>query len=576
MIPDDPHFNIDHFVLPNINLEVENLEQFLRTHESESQGTSLVFSQMSPLDRSVSSLSSGRNSLAFDFLQWEGGSQHLSLPAQGERDSSVPKQPASGGILPSDDDIFAPFDGGFGFEVDAEGNLIELGEPDLPPLRGPGSGVPDMPPQEDFQLQFEDSLHPSSGGAPMDTDAMVIGEPLLPDAEAFPSGDQRTGEQQSRQLRGPRAPKNSTIAGRRRRKAKVCFVAEAPTQISDYEYKSTGIGYLERSEAELSRTGDTGGRKAKENAFYLTFGIGIASIGQELGVVGVAHPLAQCFSGTILRNAVLGKPAAEDAGSPQSERGRGTRRSASEAFNHEAENTRRVRRKTADQEDHELNDEIMLPEGDDVQPEVGRRAHSITEARSSSGAPWSRQGSMVPGSSVKSAAGRRSRQVSASPLVSRGTAIADIERFNDPNFPAEDYAGGVRSSSLGAYPLMDDSDSRRVFERAAEDFLTFAIDQAKDSGALDFDDGRNDSEHGESARRWVAFDRLAEPGVHDRQVAAQAFHHTLVLATRGEIAVRQHGLPFTPFGKIEIGINVPAEAQHERDEDMEGGNAERI
>ncbi|CAI4211198.1 unnamed protein product [Parascedosporium putredinis] len=376
--------------------------------------------------------------------------------------SSVPKQPASGGILPSDDDIFAPFDGGFGFEVDAEGNLIELGEPDLP-LRGPGSGVPDMPPQEDFQLQFEDSLHPSHGGAPMDTDAMMLGEPLLPDAEAFPSGDQRAGGQQSREIRGPRASKDSTITGRRRRKAKVCFVDEAPTQISDYEYKKLGV------------------------------------------------------------------------------RGRGTRRTASEAFSHEAENTRRVRRKTADQEDQGLNDEILLPEGDDVQPEVGRRAHSITEARSSSGAPWSRQGSMVPGSSVKSAAGRRSRQVSASPLVSRGTAIADIERFNDQNFPADDYAGG-----------------------------------AKDSGALDFDDRRNDSGHSESARRWVAFDRLAEPGVHDRQVAAQAFHHTLVLATKGEIAVRQHGLPFTPFGKIEIGINIPAEAQHERDEGVEGSDAGRI
>jgi meiotic recombination protein REC8 len=50
---------------------------------------------------------------------------------------------------------------------------------------------------------------------------------------------------------------------------------------------------------------------------------------------------------------------------------------------------------------------------------------------------------------------------------------------------------------------------------------------------------------------FITFDGLIKPGQERREVAAQAFSHTLLLATKGLLMVSQEE---QPFGEIQIGI----------------------
>lgn len=56
-------------------------------------------------------------------------------------------------------------------------------------------------------------------------------------------------------------------------------------------------------------------------------------------------------------------------------------------------------------------------------------------------------------------------------------------------------------------------------------------------------------------KKWIEFERLADPKVHNRTVAAQAFLHVLSLATKNAVSVKQDGaLEAVAFGTIHIGV----------------------
>ncbi|PKS09548.1 hypothetical protein jhhlp_004165 [Lomentospora prolificans] len=563
IIPDDPYFNIDNITFPELNLDIDNVEGFFQRNGMGSQSPSMMFSQPSPLDQSLCSLSSSRNSLAFDFL--EAGQNSPQLPTRlVVRAGSLPKSTTASGLILGDDDALVLPEGGFNFEVDADGNLIDLGDPELSTLPGLDLDVPNLAQQEEMQIHFDGPVAPSQTSLPAQPEAIMFEEPL-PDAEAF----QPLQHYQQPQMGGQdtQAPSTREVPAQRRRRRGPnvgAFLDKMPPQIDDAEYKSTGERYIERSEAETFRRQDTSVAKARKNAFNVMFGAGIAGVGRDLGVAGVQHPLAGSFAGHALRNSIFGVSEIDSSMSPPSERARGSRRTASQAFPEETEEQDHRMKKRTESQEQALNDEMVIPEGDEILPEVGRRGQSIAEPRSSSGAPWSRQGSIIPGSSVKSVGGCRSRQVTASPMVKQNSHLPDIERFSDPHLPSDDNPGhgatGVlESSSFGDYASLNESQMRKAVDQAGADFLTYATEKAKEIGAPDID---------KKERKWVYFDELVNPAMHGREVAAQAFYHTLALATRNEIIVEQEGGAFESFGRIEIGV-VVGEDEGDKTKDME-------
>jgi hypothetical protein len=101
----------------------------------------------------------------------------------------------------------------------------------------------------------------------------------------------------------------------------------------------------------------------------------------------------------------------------------------------------------------------------------------------------------------------------------------------------------------------DDSQAQSGWlDLASQDFLGYATDQAMKNGVT-----RGD---GASGLRWIDFERVADPAVHTRAIAAQAFLHVLSLATKNAIAVRQEGRDQRiPFGTIHIGLSTEQASQ---------------
>lgn len=157
---------------------------------------------------------------------------------------------------------------------------------------------------------------------------------------------------------------------------------------------------------------------------------------------------------------------------------------------------------------------------------------AMGDRHSSTIMPWSRPASVVPGSSARGSAQKALNQPAPSPLFSRGSG-----GLFDPRSDA-----WVGSDNFGSET--QDS-STTVSGVSTQQFLNYTMEEAeKATGTTD------------NGRRWVEFKQLANPDIHDKQVAAQAFLHILCLATKGAIAVHQDGEEsLQPFGTIHIGIH---------------------
>ncbi|SPN99962.1 uncharacterized protein DNG_02814 [Cephalotrichum gorgonifer] len=530
LIQDDPHFNIDNLAMPNIEFsQVDNLDDFLRQRARASQGSSKL-SQLSPGDHSIASSSSGpRDMVGFDFLGSAQSSQRFATPASFGGASNKPLGERLA-LLP-DEDGLVPMDNDLAFAFDADGNLVEMGDSELPPLLGDDPIVPVAweHGQPGVERQGNAEVVPPE-------DQFIMNEDPLPDAEALET--KALAERTHQNGEGPLVP----APARRGRKPKTgTFLDRGATSLPKSVIRGWAENYAQVPEAAYLKGLTVGPSKAKINAFYLTFGAGIANVGQDMGLQGVNHPLAEFFAGDALRDNVFGVPEIELPRSASAEGSR--RRSASEAFDDEVEE-RRIRRKSDE-------DEFIFPDGE-IALEMGRDANQGVEHHSSA-MPWSRQGSNVPGSAAKNV--QRNRSASVNSQLARRGAIPDIERFSDPHLPSDNFAGvGLPPSSSVAGEFsglnLDEGDSQWVraeVEQAAGDFLAYATDYIQKVGRVEGETG------------WVEFDKLLVPGRDGKSAAAQGFYHMLSLATRSQIKVKQEGGGREAFGRIEVGIEVGAE-----------------
>lgn len=512
VIPDDPHFSIDNFVMPDADLSrLEDLDAFLRKRAGGSQASSKL-SQLSPGERSIASLSSGNHSVGFDFFGSSHSSQRFATPASAGREPLKPLNERLA-LLP-DDEGLVPVDNDLGFMVDAEGNVIELGEPELPPLFGDDPIAPVMPQQEQVGAEGQ-NIH-----GLQDEGLVIMGEEPLPDAQALDTQVHGSARQD-----GNGTPASQPARRRRKRKA-ANFLDQHATFLAMTVIRGWGEHYVERAEAARVPSLAVMPSKAKSNAFNLTFGTGIANVGKDVGLPGVKHPLAESFAGEALRDNVFRVP---DIEVPRSSTPEGRRRrTAAEAFEEE-DGERRVRRRSEE-------GGLVFPDADPL-VEMGRDDVQAADHHSSM-MPWSRQGSNVPGSAVKPA--QRSRSASVTSLLPKGSVVPDIERFSDPHLPSDNFPGGLpHSSSVGEVNVDNSQWLRAEVEEAARDFLAYAAEHAR----------VGDVEEGVG---WVGFEELVVPGRDGKGAAAQGFYHVLSLATRVRVRVRQE----VAFGGIEVGVEV--------------------
>ncbi|KAI1079698.1 Rec8 like protein-domain-containing protein [Whalleya microplaca] len=540
LIGNDPDF------VPDIRLPQFDLDALVAT----SQGTNKTSSQMSP----PNTLLSGSRSPGPDFP--------IQLDLGGHSDSSGPRgspfglQGLSSAQKPQDGEMFFTQEdefgraGDWGMEIDENGNIIEMvdpfahDEPELPPLpRREGEHRQQANPEQDAQQVNID-----------DQGEFIMMEEPLPEAEAFPER-QRRDEHDAFQSDDRPAP------ARRKRKVHAVQVDEQ-TQFSRDTLRDWQSDYLDNCGTKKTRS--VGVAQARRNAMLLTFGLGLANVGQNIGVPGVVHPLALDFSGDSLFTAITGLKVPE--------RSRGKRRSASEAVDDDGEQEeRRVRPRL----EEDIDQQGRGQGGDDIldQPlqlghspaEVGREAQEAMSDRLSSAMPWNRGSSAVPGSSIRGiGSAQRGRDMPSSPLKTRGD-IQDIIRYSDDvpmGLGSEGFnmAGGMPShdSAFEGLPapevqMPEGTQAQNEWLRSrldteGQNFLTFIEDAARDNG-----ERRRDTDF-DVDRKWVAFDDVFEARNTPRGIAAQAFYHTLCLATKGQMDVEQEGAANEAFGAIWVGM----------------------
>ncbi|KAI0105640.1 Rec8 like protein-domain-containing protein [Nemania sp. FL0031] len=554
LVEDDPEF------IPNLQLPQFDLETLV-IGQGNTQKTS---SQMSPQSSQLSGPRGIQQEYAIQLdINHSSSSGYKASPFGLEGLSSARDIYDKPLDLPQDDDVFGT-EGGWGLDVDENGNIVEsLGpmvvddEPQLPPL-------PSIQ-KEDNTLASAAQLdeHPVFD----DQGDVVMQEELVPEGDPFPEHQQHTAWQNDeRPIRQARARRNRRLQ------------IDEETQISRKGLRYWQSHYLENCSAHPTRL--ISATKAKRNAMLLTFGLGIENIGRSIGVPGLVHPLAVEFSGDKLFTAITGI---------EVQKHRGTRRKASEAIEDtvqeeerhvrprlmENEEEREQARGTQEDEFINLND----PFADDVLPEVGRAAeHPMSDHLSSTLLPWNRGSSLVPRSSTRAPNLVQQGRDLSSPLGKRGD-LQDIVRYSDDAPTAGlgsdgRFGGGFESvdSSFDGIQVLDldpphqelgeeltaegiQAQEDHVFsqlDREGHNFAKFVQDAVSQDG-----ERRLDADF-EMDRKWLAFDDLFVPRTTPRLTAAQAFYHALCLVTKGKMYVEQDGADYEPFGAIWLGMKTIA------------------
>ncbi|KAI1851854.1 hypothetical protein JX266_002707 [Neoarthrinium moseri] len=543
IIMDDPDF------LPDGRIPDPTADMFIL-----SQHTNKTSSQMSPRSMPSQGSSSGnervpiqldfRDSSVFD----NGASPH---GLQGLSSGQKPAVPGDQADVFGEDGIGIPID--YGMEIDEFGNIIESAEPgpdgldelELPPMHSIGGGQKNQP-----QLDEEG-------------DIIMMEEQPLPEAEALPDRAKHkepdpvaAGEHEQRQ-----AP------AQRRKKRRIIYTDEE-TEISRAALRDWQKDYLKN--CTVPKSHPVTAPQAKANAIHLTFGWGIANIGQTFGVPGIIHPLALHFSGDRLFTAYTGLDVFE--------KGR-RKRTRSEARSRDEEHEeRRIRPRLegdSEQQGRGLEEDGMLEFGQGDQqspPEVGREAQSALEDVHSSAMPWNRGSSLMPGSSIqKLPSMAQPGREQSSPLRSKAGSVQDIIRYSDDvdmggfDFGADGGLGSVGSSfdglpdqqppeSLGEQPVDKQAESqytRDALDREGKNFLAYMEETLHEAGVHRYDEDL------QAKRKWVEFDEVFLPKKTDRPTAAQAFYHILTLVTKGQMRVEQEVDDGQPFGTIHVGLDMP-------------------
>lgn len=292
--------------------------------------------------------------------------------------------------------------------------------------------------------------------------------------------------------------------------------------------------------------------QARKNATAFLFGNGLGQVGVIEKVLGMKHPLAEDFAGTVFEAFVCGRQ--PDDAEKETEQPRGRRRKSDEALDTQQERERNVKQKMNSEvgrgNDFSRDDPLVL--GEDSLPELGMYAAPAMDEHSSSLMPWSRQGSLVPGSSIRGPGSAQKSTVAPSPLHQKSSFLGSLERPSDP--PDGSFAPIDFHSLDDTAPLLGDNAlnlDTEGLDVASQDFLEYAARRT-----LADHDGRTAPD----GRRWIDFVQLANPATHDKTVAAQAFLHVLSLATKNTIKVEQEGRDVgVAFGTIHIALDMALE-----------------
>ncbi|EHA46339.1 hypothetical protein MGG_02688 [Pyricularia oryzae 70-15] len=555
MIQDDPEFHISNFFdLPPLDLdELGNL----RPTAFESQFTG-KYSQLSPFSSQQRS-SSGRNSLAMDFGAASFfGSQFGPDPFGG--DSSAQKPHPGADMFAQDELPLRLEDFDAGFTIDADGNIHEHPEPEQPQAA--------VPIAAHHMLDHPGPQHHSDDFIPLmlgDEAILNPGDAPLPDADALPVRQ----HEQDPDYAQPEDDAVVTAASRRKGRRRKALAPDTATEVSRTEFRDWTENYVQRMEEEnkrhRARRDHVTKDQAAQNAYNIMFGRGIGGVGQDMGLPGFQHELAEHFAGHGLQMAVFGRIVGDDP--------HGRRRSASQAFGDEedsgSEEGRRVRPRSDDgyEARQRLSQERQLEDdgnglnfGDfDPLPEVGREiGHPLSDQHP----PWHRHsilhGSSMKGSSAKPAAGQGPRQVQESPLQHRGRAVQEFVRFSDNDGLGFDGSAGM--GSVDDHPpdqpdfhFQEDPANHNSSSISTEgrDFLSYVQAHARETG----------TPRSKGDELWVDFAGIFPPSSTARFNAASAFYQLLCLSTNRTIKVDQEGRDrnnIFPFGKIEVGVCIDA------------------
>lgn len=439
----------------------------------------------------------------------------------------------------------------FGLEIDEDGmwRMADGSDADLPALPGLAASRPSTGAnmQDPMNMQDEEMLL-------VDGDGLILEEPVLPEAEAFPDHAQQASNGVSAttsEETGRASAKHKRVY---RRKAKQPLTLDHEDKISRNEFRNWSQNYARNMEARRQHPKGVTPARAKQNAWNLISGYGVSAVGR-LGVHdGSAHPLASFFAGDALEALLEGRDPAEILKKETMTTGR--RRTSDEAFGEEedGDESRRVKARTDEigrNLQHDDDDMLMLD--NDEAPEMGRDPGSaMTDRHSSTVMPWIRPGSVVQISSARRAGSAQRLGTPSSPLR-RLAKLAPINRHSDPPVALSDdlhiaqFSDDSSLHQLLPEPDSDDLDRLATLDTESQKVLGYVTKHAM---------GKPVDEA--NKKRWVEFDQLADPKTDNREIAATMFLHVLGLATKGIIGVEQKSAQeMVPFGTIRVGV--PAE-----------------
>lgn len=442
-----------------------------------------------------------------------------------------------GGYKFAPEDAVGPCD--WGMEIDEDGNIIDPANPtpmvledelDLPPLPSVQAGI-------------------DADQAPGDKQGnlVMVDEQSRPDDEALPQA-------QSSQGGNGQSEVQAALPQRKIRKPKWCR-PDQRNVISSNILKEWQENKHYRQHCCRPKTHHTTLGQARQNAIHLTFGLGIANVGQSLGIPGMIHPLAVHFSGDALFTAATGLEVFQD--------GRKRTRSMSGNAEGSGEEIRRVRTRLENSDDKQQQDQGHGSfEGNDYfdqgnghprsPPEIGREAQSaLTDPPSSM--PWNR-GSFIAANSALRTTGSAQHQLGrdqpSSPLNRGVGSQHDIVRYSDD--PANSSFSGLAApeghDGEEGKPQSDNHHRRDQIDRAGAQFLFRTEKMIHEHG-----EARHDKDIA-LGRKWMAFDDIYVPVRTEYGKAAEAFYHILGLVSKGRMHVEQENSPQDPFGSIYIAI----------------------
>ncbi|KAI4204959.1 MAG: hypothetical protein LQ350_000811 [Teloschistes chrysophthalmus] len=596
VLEDDPAFLPD-MVLPGLNIDLATLDI---TTDASSHRSSLL----SPQSLRTSQSSQQHSDSSMVGLQIpasdEGGFGDLGgfIVPSSDRASIRPsgrfselRREGGQGIREEDDDfIMDP-----GFMFDHEGNLIITGDDAQAEQQQPATGRvrSDSAASARVRRELAEGLREGQGELHdlMDVDLNFPRaddeDLILPQAEAFPSmAPQGTGA-----LRSSAAPQDvssseeSAAAPQRKRREPKTLPYDQTQELRNSVLAQWNADYLtSMEEARKKKTQRKNASSTKQNAALWVSGTGIGGVGIGRGGSNMKGPLAEMFSGDALMAALTGVST--------SLAGRKRSRGEDEGDESDAEE-RRVRMREDGEEIGRAeglvlddDDGLVLPGSEAV--ELPR--HALPALDDTSQFPWNRSaslrdsrsrqdslargfGSSIAGGFPSSVAGGRPsslplpagsldrrasrRMTSASPLTGRGPVQ---ERHSDLDIPGfdddENYLLGGPSTSVagddfqlyGPAAGVDTQTAaqsqwmRATLDAESKNFLAFIKAEVAGKAAQEEEGAVT------MMTRGVFFEELLPPETNSKIVAAQGLLHTLTLATKGLVQVRQE----EDYGAIEL------------------------